>query len=166
MNHSFQAFPFAFVLMSKKSRIAYEHVFRFIEHNVFSLKGKSFTTDYEVAMRLALQTVYPNTRMVACWFHFTQAVKRKASKIDDFVKFLRSDAEASTLYHKMQCLPLLPAKEIQSAFIALKTAANAVDKSKFRDFMKYYEAQWLKKVKTRSFASKLMKITFHSVSIH
>lgn len=147
LDHSFQVFPFVFVLMSKKSRVAYEHVFRFVEHNVFSLKCKSFTTDYEMAMRIALQTVYPNTRLVACWFHFTQAVKRRAGKFDGFVKFLSSSDGANTIYHKLQCLPLLPAHEIKSAYVSLKEQANALDKVKFRDFLKYYEGQWIKKAR-------------------
>lgn len=132
--------------MSNKSEAAYTEVFKFIEEKVFSLKCHSFTTDYEVAPRNALAKLYPDSIIVTCWFHFTQAVKKNASKISGFTQYLQSNADALKIYYKLQCIPLLPPENISLAFQELQNEAIAIDKKKFEPFLKYYKRQWIDKV--------------------
>lgn len=130
--------------MSKKTQTAYEHVFNFIEKKLkFSFDGMSFTTDYEKAMRNAIRNLYPEIKLVACWFHFAQAVKKNSSQINGFVRFLRGNKLAEDLYYKFQCIPLLPANYISSTYETLKREAYAIDKSAFQQFISYYEKQWI-----------------------
>ena len=44
--------------------------FQALKEKVFSTEGESIMTDFELAMRNALRTVYPNTALRTCWFHF------------------------------------------------------------------------------------------------
>lgn len=95
-----KVFPFAYVLMTRKTQRAYQHLLAFIEKNVCSLKCKSFTSDYEIAMRNALAILYPGTRLVACWFHYSQALKRKVRQMPGLERFLRGNEAAEAIYYK------------------------------------------------------------------
>lgn len=96
-------------------------------------------------MRNALKTHYPDSSFIACWFHFCQAVKKNASQFQGFVNFIRSNPAAEKIYYKLQCLPLLPAKYIDSAFNTLQDEALALNAA-FKPFLNYYNRQWIVKV--------------------
>lgn len=117
-----QLFPFAFILMTKKTRAAYEHVFNYINREVFPLDAKSFTTDYEIAIRNALKGLFPNADYTSCWFHFCQACKRRAASIDSFFEVTRRDPALCRIYYKLLCLPLLPSNDINGEFCSLRDA--------------------------------------------
>lgn len=103
-------------------------------------------TDFEKAMRSALQKLYPQSKLYACWFHFTQAVKGHAQQISGFYNAITSDRLAMEIYGKMLCLPLLPAKHINATWALIRTEAFDFDKNRFKRFVKYYEQQWIIKV--------------------
>lgn len=133
--------------MSKKSKNAYTHVFEYIEKNIFELSNAaSFTTDYELAMRTAIAECNPTARMYACHFHFAQACKRRASQIDGFVHLVRTNKDVECIYYRLMCLPLLPAQYIADAFNALKAEARVIKKRALKQFVSYYERQWIIKV--------------------
>lgn len=141
-----QAFPFVFVLMSRKTEAAYFDVFKYINTNVMDLNCAKFTSDYEVSLRNALQKICPTALLVACWFHFCQAVRRFASKIDGFLIFLRSNQAAAIVFQQVLCLPLLPHEHILTTFNLLQDRAFAIDKTKFITFFVYFKRQWLVRV--------------------
>lgn len=141
-----KVFPFAYVLMTRKTQRAYEHLFAFINEKVCSLQCKTFTSDYEVAMRNALHILFPSTRLVACWFHYSQALKKHVRQLPGFERFLRGNEAAENIYYTLQCLPLLPSEHILCAFKQLKQEALAIEKKKFRVFLNYFERQWIVKV--------------------
>lgn len=133
--------------MSRKTEACYTHLFENIKKNIFNLDANSFMTDYELAMRSAIRKIFPNASVFACWFHLCQAVKRKANAIPGFVQSLRSDKGAMEIYGKYLCLPLLPAPQITQAFGTLKAESEIYDAALFRPFNKYYEKQWINKVR-------------------
>lgn len=133
--------------MSNKKQVCYEHILAYIHESIFSLDGASFTTDYELAMRNAIAKQYPNAIHRCCWFHFTQAVKRNASKIAGFVPMIRGHLIERELYYKIMCLPLLPACMIRAAFDTLKEKGLAIaNNASFHNFLNYIERQWMIKV--------------------
>lgn len=147
-----QTFPFAFVLMSNKKQKAYEHVLQYIDSNIFKFDAKSFTTDFEKSMRNAILSVFPHTKIKGCWFHFCQAVRRKASKIKQLSRFLQTSTEAKRIFQKILVLPLLKDVAIEEAFNICKMEAYAnplfatTNENVFEPLFKYFEVQWLKKV--------------------
>lgn len=141
-----QVFPFVYVLMTNKTEKCYEHVFRYINENVFDLNCTTFTTDYEVAMRNAIRNIYPRSNQIACYFHFTQAVKKNAWKTTGLVDLIRSNSAARSVYYRLQCIPLLPPQYIANMFTLLKAEANKIERAVFRPFLKYYHQQWIVKV--------------------
>jgi len=68
--------------------------------------------DYEDGFIVALKEVYgQNIHVEGCWFHFSQAVVRKAKKIGLSGAF-RDDEHARKCIRCLTCLPLLPADDI------------------------------------------------------
>lgn len=142
-----QIVPFCFVLMDRKTELAYIDIYKYIHENIINLNGKAFMTDYEKAMRNGLKKLFPNAEMNACWFHFTQAVKKHVKKFPALVKLIQSNSEAAKIYYKLQAIPLLPKDQIISAFFMLKSQAVETHRTKFNKFLQYYEQQWLKTVR-------------------
>ena len=140
-----QAVPFIFVLMTRKTEECYRNIFKHIEENIFSLQCKSFMSDFEIPMRNALASMYPNAKLNTCWFHLTQAAKKNMSKLSTLSKLIQRNDEARTIYKKLLALPLLPADMIVDAFHKLKTLALSNFKQ-FGTFFAYFERQWLQRV--------------------
>lgn len=142
--------------MSHKSQVCYEHVFTYLNENVFELTCISFTTDYENAMRNALQKLFPDVRRYACYFHFCQAVKKHAWQTNGLVALIRSSSEARSVYYRLLCLPLLPPQHITNMFSELKKEANQIKfdgvdvRLVFRPFLKYFQRQWIVRVSIAS----------------
>lgn len=132
--------------MSHKSQACYEQVFKFIHEKIMSLDCASFTTDYETAMRNALHKLFPLVVLFACYFHYTQAVKKHAWKTAGLVQLIRTNSNARSIYYRIQCLPLLPPQFILDAFTELKAEANKINRDVFRPFLKYINRQWLLRV--------------------
>lgn len=110
--------------MSRKTEEAYFDVFKFIKENVMDIACAKLTSDYEVALRNALNKICPSALLIACWFHFCQAVRRFASQIDGFLVFLRSNQESAIIFQQILCLPLLPPEHILSTFNLLQERAS------------------------------------------
>lgn len=132
--------------MDRKSQLAYQHVFEYVHKNVFTLECSTFTTDYEVAMRNALSIMFEKSIMTACYFHFCQAVKRRAASTYGFVDMVRADKNARSVYYRLHCLPLLPPEYIKTMYMELKAEAVAINKKIFRPFLQYFHKQWIEKV--------------------
>lgn len=116
--------------MDRKSQLAYEHVFEYIHKHVFPLDCAIFTTDYESAMRNALQKLFGHTKLFACYFHYCQAVKKRAASTYGFVNMLQTNKDARSVYYRLHCLPLLPHQYIKAMYTELKNEAVSVDKKK------------------------------------
>lgn len=138
--------PFVYVLMSNRTQVAYEHVFNYIHKHIFKLHCSSFTSDYEVAMKNALRSVFPESHLVSCWFHFVQAIRKKASKIPELLKLISTVPEAAHIYYKFQSLALLRWDLIDAAFNKLANEALLFNKQAFEPFVDYFKRQWIVKV--------------------
>lgn len=132
--------------MSRKTKRAYAHVFNYIKNNLINLGGTSIMSDFEIAMRRVLKEVFPDTQLKSCWFHFTQAAKKRAMQSPQLIPYLLKTEEAREIYYKLLSLPLLPAANILDEFKKSKILALANHRKHFSDFIKYYENQWIRKV--------------------
>lgn len=133
--------------MSRKTKAAYKHIFRYIKNNLIDLgQSVSIMTDFELAMRNALAEVFTGVKLRTCWFHFSQAAKKRASQTALLIPYLFQNAEARAIYYKLLSLPLLPADCILEEFKKLKVLALANHREYFADFIQYFEQQWIIKV--------------------
>lgn len=88
---------------------------------MFLLHCTTFKTDYEVAMRNALRKVFEDSKLVACYFHYCQVVKKRAASTHGFVDMFRTNTDAHSVYYRLNCLPLLPPEYNKAMYTELKT---------------------------------------------
>lgn len=141
------------MLLSRKSQAAYKHIFEYIKNNVVDFNPNSITTDYETALRNAIKIVYPQAKFVGCWFHFIQAVQRNSKSIPNFIRHIRRNEKSFRLYKKFLLLPLLKETDLLVGWKILQNEALLLNESTniFEKFIKYFERQWILKVKMKKY---------------
>ena len=135
--------------MTRKTQAAYSHLFKNLDGR-WKLRPVCITTDFEKGLRNALKKQYPAARLIGCWFHFSQALRRRAKTIKNFLIFLKSNKDARKLFRKFTFLPLLREDKIVMAFTLFKDESRIFG-SRFNDFVKYVEDQWIVKEGPTSF---------------
>ena len=75
--------PGFFILMSNKTEILYDMVFKSViriltQNYIYKLNIYTITTDTELALINAIQMNFPNTQRIGCWFHLKQDLLREA----------------------------------------------------------------------------------------
>ena len=101
--------------------------------------------DYEDGFIVVLKEVYgQNIHVEGCWFHFSQAVVRKAKNIGLSGAF-RDDEHARKCIRCLTCLPLLPADDISNDVTdleALVSVSNETNKPLLRRLLQYIQHSW------------------------
>lgn len=132
--------------MTRKTEQCYVHLFKYIDKNICQLRPTTFMTDFEKAMRNGLSAVWPDAAQYTCWFHYCQAVKKRASQLPEFLMTARADPSTIKAYYEIMCLPLLPAEVMEDAFREIKLEALARHGLLYQKFMNYIENQWILRV--------------------
>lgn len=134
--------------MSRRTIEAYESVFEYIHKNLISLREEGIIIDFEKGIRTALkrmlQKVNSSMPILGCWFHFTQAVRRKMTQFSPSFHKIKTDEKYSNIFRRFQCLPLLPVQHIECAFRDLAKEALKLDKDFFPPFINYFNSEWIK----------------------
>ena len=73
--------PLVYMLLGNKTEATYQLAFDFIKSKVPS-SPKIINVDFEKACINALARVWPDSVIAGCYFHFTQAIRRKVDLID------------------------------------------------------------------------------------
>lgn len=141
--------------------LSYTHVFKYVKKHIFNLECKSFTTDYEKALKNAIRSCFPSSKRVSCWFHYTQAVRKKVSKLPSLFHLIRTNPDVAKLYFKFQSLPLLRHDFIESAF-------ESLDKDVFIPFVDYFHSRWMIRVIYYNFycLSTTLELKYYFININ
>lgn len=140
--------------MSRRTKEAYVSALKYVHSNLIPLVGRGIIIDFEKAMRAALYEVTPDsmyTKILGCWFHLCQALRRKMASLKELFELIRSDTIAKNLFRRFQCLALLPASKIEQCFIDLSQEALK-DSAHFGDFIDYFYEEWIRRVKPHNFS--------------
>ena len=105
-------------------------------------KVEEVVCDFEVALWKAIQSVFPQTSIRGCYFHWTQAVFKHIT--ENGLKDAYSSVETSrTFLRKVLSLPLLPSELIRRAFKLLNQEAKTFNDNRLVTFMEYVRRQWI-----------------------
>ena len=96
--------------------------------------------DFEKASTNALKYHFPNIEVKGCWFHFRQAIHRRAVKIglkkdmekDEYTKFMNS----------LGAMALIPIEQINEAFEFITSFMP--NDPKCTELYEYFRDQWMK----------------------
>lgn len=101
-------------------------------------------------MRTALNRLKSEIKVYGCWFHFFQCLRRKVASMKQLFELIRTDSTAKDIFRRFQCLALLPANEIESAFLNL--SREALKFPCFTGLVDYFQDEWIKRVKPQHFS--------------
>lgn len=150
VNISGYVFPALFVLMTRKTTALYAAVFSKLRSIVSNFTPLRVMADFETASVRGLQTVYGSSVTVSgCWFHFTQAIGRRAKKLG-LAESYRNQEDVRSCIRMMMCLPLLPSIDVQLGLNDIRTQGIATinnddSKSKLTTLSMFIERQWILK---------------------
>ena len=92
------------------------------ELGIFWLQPEFIVTDFEYAAINAIKSIFPSTKMKACFFHLYQNVYRKIKKKDGLTRKYGTNETFSALMKCIPCLTFLQPAEILNTFNNLKTS--------------------------------------------
>ena len=107
----------------------------------------TITCDFEQALLNAISGIFPFSKIVGCFFHWKQAIRRKSIALK--FKNEKEIVSCSMVKNLMDILTVIPANEITTkgfAFVKdnLKEAIlEENDSEKMQKFWKYFENYWM-----------------------
>lgn len=104
--------PLVYILLMSKTDKTYTTMFSLIKSQIPNWNPNKILIDFEKAVINSIQTILPNTEIKGCYFHFTQALVKRAKK-------LKLTKNRSQLKHLALCLalPLIPENLIDDAYL-------------------------------------------------
>lgn len=136
--------PLIYALMSDMSQASYTILFEIIKSQFPSWTPQKFTSDYETATRAAIVEVFPSIITKGCFYHYSNAVWRKAKKLN-----LVKEKMSRKIVRLTSVLPLLPSTKVREGWTYILEKIeflkeNMEVQSNLDVFVKYIETYWLK----------------------
>ncbi|XP_049886598.1 uncharacterized protein LOC126381107 [Pectinophora gossypiella] len=128
--------PVIYALLPNKTEKTYEIMLRLIKSQIPDWTPKTFILDYEKAVMQAIKSVFPNTPISGCYFHFSRCLWRKAKKLG-----IHKSKLIKKHIRKCTALALLPRHAVDDAFLHIMARSPNNDQvTKFND---YFVETWL-----------------------
>jgi len=135
--------PAAYILTSCKSeclyRLAFSTLTLICETLNIKIQPTTIMSDFEKGLRKALLQVFPQCKLLGCFFHYSKALWQKASKLG--LRTLSHLEGAKILIGFMKILVHLPFEKRNELFQILTNHYN--NDPKFKSFLGYYKKNWL-----------------------
>ena len=140
--------PILYILMTNKSQKMYRNALE----RIFKLSGrranpKTITCDFEQALLNAIRGIFPYSKIIGCFFHWKQAIRRKLISL----KFANEKeiVERAMVNYSMDMLTVIPVNEISTkGFAFVNDNLKDVifrdnDSEKLQKFWNYFEKYWM-----------------------
>ncbi|XP_051167015.1 uncharacterized protein LOC127285188 [Leptopilina boulardi] len=147
-NHGF---PIAYALMESKSETAYVSVLTEIRRLLPNLNVTSAMSDYETALKNTILYHFPEADIFGCYFHYTQGIFHFACSIG-LKRYLKTSEEGKHTLKQLMALAFLPPEKIRQTYTEIKRIKSEECQRILADLFKYYENQWLERVKPEGFS--------------
>jgi hypothetical protein len=140
-----QSFPILYCFLSGKSERLYLKIFNIIK-NKFQNQGINFNPtniqiDFEFAVFNALRSLWPNTKISGCYFHFAQSIWRKVQNFGLVSRF-NDDENFRTCIEMCYTLPLVPIGDLNDAWQIIKNIWSTQD-NEINSLLSFVESNWI-----------------------
>lgn len=141
----FKIFPVIFAVMTNKTTKLYRKIFQYIK-NKLKINAVKIVADYEFSLRKAAKQVWCKAKIIGCWFHYVQAIRRKIWGKKSLANVVRKNKFASNIMQMFFKLPLLPLKHIEKGYeyILAYEEFHGIQNN-YLLFNKYYHKTWVNK---------------------
>ena len=140
-------FPLVYALLPNKSQATYVRAFELVKQKAHSLhvslEPQIILSDFELAIKQAVELSFPTTDFRGCYYHFSQALMRKFQNIGLQVAY-REDANVNRFLRRTAALAFVPIRFVRLAWQAIKVAAPQLPR--IQEFIWYFEDTWLTQV--------------------
>ena len=137
--------PFAYCLLPGKSRGIYLRAFELVKQKSRTLgcimSPAEILTGFELAIIQEIELSFPSSQVNGCFFHFTQAVNRKISKLGLQIAY-RADASFCCFIRQTIALAFVPVRNVRLAWLEVK--ATAPNLHRVDEFITYFEETTLR----------------------
>uniref|UniRef100_A0AC35FWY9 MULE transposase domain-containing protein n=1 Tax=Panagrolaimus sp. PS1159 TaxID=55785 RepID=A0AC35FWY9_9BILA len=131
------ALPCVYVVMSNKDAVTYERIFRVINQHVRA-SPERLMIDFEEAVIIASNNVWPHIRTSLCLFHLDQSIQKRV-KDAHLSNFYQSNEMFRIDIRRTSALLALPKNLVQRDFdVLLKHAHNSANPPIIRNFGRTY----------------------------
>ena len=130
--------------MTGKTRKIYDAAFARVKELLpSSVNPTMVLSDFESALMGSASATWPAARVIGCWFHYSQNIFKKMTKLGLIDTFKNNEPFYKWLKLVM-ALPLLPTPKIVEMWNELKSdALPNVPVAKLRKFKSYVEKTWI-----------------------
>lgn len=133
--------PLIFCLLSDKSPLSYERVFKFLvdkcaEMNLI-FSPKTVIVDLEKSIHNAVLNVWPETKIECCRFHLTQAWYRKIQELGLSVEYRDDTSEVGKWLHYIFGLVFIDPNEVGNVYVFTLAAIMPPQNKKLETFASY-----------------------------
>ena len=117
----FQSYPFAYALMTRKTKELYLAVLRLIartyeaRYSDAPIAVVQLISDYELALMETVPEVFQRVQARGCWFHYGQAIIKQAAELG-LNRGCREGCVVAHIMQQMIGLGLLPEDRIYAGF--------------------------------------------------
>ena len=132
--------PILYALLEDKHHTSYAAVMEFLHGRCPLFNPVTAIVDFETAEHKAILSVFPNTTLRGCLFHFCQCQLKQFKG----VPFITTDEVLRSLLYSLFGLPFLPLSDVVNARTELKTRLWFLyPTSKISEYIAYFEKTWL-----------------------
>ena len=119
------------VVMTSRRLALYEKVLDVIKHHYPHFKPLQLMADYELALRTALKSRFPSSKLYGCRFHFAKAIYAKIKNVLGLGAFLRprgnkTQKTLSHLVRQYMAIPLLRPEDMKGQVERIGKAIRAL----------------------------------------
>lgn len=136
--------PLVFCLLPDKNMNTYMDTFKFIVDKCSSinlcLSPKSVTTDFEKAILHSVNEIWPQTKIIGCRFHLTQAWYRQLQKLGLSTEYQNQSSEIGIWIRHTFGLLFLEPTEVTECFVEDFMSNRPIDErvEKYSDYLLDY----------------------------
>lgn len=109
-----KAIPLIYALICNKQEVTYRRVFSKLKEIDPLLEPESVLADFESASMNAIREVFPNSRIVGCFFHLAQSLWRKIQQCK-LTELYRSQEDVRLKLKMLLALSFVPENDVQFA---------------------------------------------------
>lgn len=131
------------ILMQNRKQKLYAKVFKYLR-DIHQIQPSIVMMDFEKASRNAAKLIWKTASIRGCWFHFCQALRRKAMKIPKLARKLQKDKITKVIVHMFMALALLPLSSIREGLIQIiRFQKKKKLYQSFFSFNRYFMRFWM-----------------------
>lgn len=136
--------PILYALMARRNVDSYNYIFNFLSSVVGNNYPLTITSDFENASISSVSTLFPDTQLHGCYFHFNQALWRKIQSIPVILNLYNNDSDFKISLRMISALSFVPHDDVSYAYEQLINSNYFLTHHQIlNEFKLYFEHTWI-----------------------